>query len=130
MMLRRYLEEMMKLHCIFRIFLLALIFAVGANGIVMASNDVMHKENCIHTDAGDTLTDHPVHGHSDHHDTADNAAPGHDHETCMMHACSAITFEALAAGEIPASLSAVLTTSEHELAPLGLAENFLRPPNA
>ncbi len=135
--LSRYLKGMMKLHCIFRLFLLALIFlfllalifAVGANGVVMASNDVMHQKNCIHTSADDIPSDHAHHGHSDHQDSADNATPEHDHETCMMHACSAVTIEAHGAGEIPIALSAVLAAAEHELTPLGLAENFLRPPN-
>ena len=112
----------------FRVFLFALIFAVEANGVVMASNNVMHQKNCIYTSTDASPTTHAHQGHAHDHDTADNATPEHDHETSMMDACSEITCEAFGTVEIPIFPSATLTASEHELTALKRVENLLRPP--
>ncbi|MFD1160482.1 hypothetical protein [Roseovarius aestuarii] len=124
-----YLNGMVSLNNFFQVFLLALIFSVGANGVVMASNDVLHQKNCIHTSVDETPLAHDHSGHADHAEASNDAAPEHDHNTCMMHACSAVVCEVHGAFAAPIFLSAVLTVTEQPLTPLGLAESFLRPPN-
>ncbi len=119
----------MKLRGIFQTFLFALIFAVGANGVVMASNDVMHQKHCVHANVDQALTTHDHAGHSDHHETSNDAAPEHDHNTCMMHACSAVVNEAYGTVALPVFLSSAQRAPEIELTALERVDGPLRPPN-
>ena len=121
---------MVKLSGIFHVFLLALVFAMATNGVVMASNDVMHQKNCVHAPADEAQQIHVHQGHDGHHDAESDTIAAHDHNTCMMHACSAVAYEGHGLIVRPIALSMALTATERELIPLGLACDFLRPPNA
>ncbi len=87
----------------------------GANGVVMASNDVMHQKNCVHANVDQAPTTHDHAGHSDHHETSNDAAPEHDHNTCMMHACSAVVNEAYGTVALPVFLSSAQRAPEIRL---------------
>ena len=120
---------MMTLRGIFQIFVMALIFAVGANGVAMASSDVINQEHCVHavSDADQIAHDHD--NHAANHENSNDAVPEHDHETCMIHGCSAVAYDAHGPVEMPVFLSAVLTATEHEFMVLERSETLLRPPN-
>jgi ABC-type Zn2+ transport system substrate-binding protein/surface adhesin len=120
---------MMNLRGIFHSFLLTLIFAVGANSVVMASGTVMGQEHCLQTGAEDAQTGHAHADNTDHDESTGNSASDHDHETCMMHACSAIAYEAHGPVEMPLTLSVVLSADAHEFIKFENRDSLLRPPN-
>jgi hypothetical protein len=117
------------LRVIFQTFLLALIVAIAANGVAMASNSVMNQDHCVHSasDAADSAT--MAMDHANHPATNGDMSPDHDHETCMMHACSAVAYEAHGAFAISVLPSAAIAVNEHPLVALERADSPLRPPN-
>ena len=114
---------------IFRTFLLTLIFAVGANSVVMAASDVMNQEQCLHAIAQDATPDNAHDHHTGHIAKSDDSVSKHDHETCMMHACPAVAHETQILAEIPLSLLTVLSAMEQEFLLLERTDDLLRPPN-
>ena len=120
---------MMTLRGIFQIFVLTLVFAVGSNGVVMASSDVVNQDHCLHAAAKADYVSHVHDSYAASHESSDNALQEHDHETCMMHAFSAVAYEAHGAAEMQPALSAVLSAIEHEFLALERSDNLLRPPN-
>lgn len=119
----------MNLRIIFQTFLLSLIMAMAANGMAMASNSVMHQGQCAHAASDATQTAPMVMDHTHQTATSGETASDHDHETCMMHACSAVAYESHGAFAISVLLSAAIASNEKELVALERADGLLRPPN-
>jgi len=124
-----YPKEMMYLRVIFQTFLLALIVAIAANGAAMASTGVMHQDHCAHAASDATKAAPMVMDHENHSAASDDATSAHDHETCMMHACSAVAYEPSEAVVISVLLSVVISSREQQLLALERADGLLRPPN-
>ena len=120
---------MMNVRVTFQTFLLALIVAIAANGVAMASNVVMHQDNCAHAASDSPYAAPMVMDHASQPAASGETAPDHDHETCMMHACSAVAYEASEAVVISVLLSAAIVSKEQELVALNRANGLLRPPN-
>ena len=116
---------------------LALIFALSTNGFALAANDVAHQTHCI--DAFGEIGQDPVvdqahgRGHmpTDHeHEglAAKHTMPDHDHETCLMHACPALSIEAAKLLVLADVLLMKVSWSEQPLHALERPDGLKRPP--
>lgn len=124
-----YHQGMMGLRVIFQTFLLALIVAMAANGVAMASNVAMNQDHCAHSASDAAHAPTMAMDHANHPAASGDTSPDHDHETCMMHACSAVAYEAHGAFAISVLPSAASALNEHTLVALERADSPLRPPN-
>ena len=125
------------MHLMRRIFsclVIAIIFAMSVNGVAMAANGLGHQLHCL--DAfGETLHDAiSEHAHEHKHELGDLAAqhatPGHDHETCMIHACPALSGDAITLGELTEFFTAKLSWPELPQHVLERADGMKRPPKS
>lgn len=110
----------------------ALVIMTGANGIAMASNEIEHQKHCAPA-IGDTVQNMAANdGHAhDHPDIATrHAMPGHDHETCMIHACPALSPEMSVADEPHGVLVTTLVWPETTLIGPARTDDLQRPPKS
>lgn len=110
----------------------ALVIMTGANGIAMASNEIEHQKHCAQA-IGDTVQNMAANdGHAhDHADIATrHAMPGHDHETCMIHACPALSPEMSVADKRHGVLLTTLVWPETSLIGPAHTDDLQRPPKS
>ena len=111
---------------------IAIVFAVGINGVASAANGLEHQTHCI--DALDQKAELSKADHADghHHDdlTNSHATPGHDHETCMMHACPALSVKPVKCGEVADTILAKLSWPERSMLLFERADELKRPPKS
>ncbi len=110
----------------------ALVIMTGANGIAMASNEIEHQKHSVHA-ISDTMqdmavNDGQVHDHGDI--PAGHSMPDHDHETCMIHACSALSTEMSVADEPHGVLLTTLVWPENSLIGPAHTDDLQRPPRS
>jgi hypothetical protein len=110
----------------------ALVIMTGANGIAMASNEIEHQKHCakaIGVSVQDMATN-DGHAH-DHADIATrHAMPEHDHETCMIHACQALSPEMSVDEEPHGVLVTTLVWPETTLIGPTRTDDLQRPPKS
>ncbi len=110
----------------------AIVFAIGINGVASAANGLEHQTHCI--DAIGAKANHLPADHADdhHHDdlTSSHATPGHDHETCMMHACPALSVKPVKCGEVADTILAKLSWPERSMLLFERADGLKRPPKS
>lgn len=112
--------------------IVALVIVTGANSVAMASSEIEHQKHCV--DAVDAQIQdmglHDTNAH-DHGDTSSrHAMPGHDHETCMLHACQALSPEMSAAQEPHHVLLMTLIWPENSLNDPVHKDDLQRPPRS
>ena len=113
---------------------ISLIVAISSGGVAMAANDLGHQTHCmtaVDETSHDTNAKH-THNHAHDHDglVTQHAAPEHDHETCMMHACPALFADATFLAEAADTLLAKLSWPEQPLLALERADGLKRPPKS
>lgn len=117
---------------IISVLVIAIVFAMTLNGVAAAANDPLHQAHCV--DAFGETEEHDAAEHSHDHDhdglAAKHTAPGHDHETCMMHACPALAAEAIKFHALAETLLATLSWPETPLHAPGRGDDLKRPPKS
>lgn len=111
---------------------IAIIVALGTNGMAMAANDVQHQAHCVNA-SGETSQDAGSDRDHEHdHDgmVAEHTASDHDHDTCMIHACPALSVDTIKLVELLDTFSDKLSWPEHPLLALALADGLYRPPKS
>lgn len=111
---------------------IAMIVALGTNGMAMAANDVQHQAHCVIA-SGETSQDaRSYHDHEHDHDdmVAQHTASDHDHDTCMIHACPVLSVDTIKLGELSDSFPDKLSWPEHPLLAPALADGLYRPPKS
>ena len=111
---------------------IALTFAVSANGMASAAISLGHQNNCIATLDASAAQAGADHGHGHHHDEPAQPQPasGHDHETCMMHACPALNVRAVRIQAQSDVFLAKLSWLEHASVQFERADSLKRPPKS
>lgn len=108
---------------------IAIFFAVSLNGVAMAASDLSAQTHCIGTldDGADQTAMDRAH---DHERVATKSAdtPSGDNETCMMHACPALSAEATILREIAEALVSTLVWPEAHGYALERGDDLKRPP--
>lgn len=116
--------------------LIVVMTAVSTTGVAVAATVVEHQANCltaISEQASDTTLVHTHdHVHADEHDHANQVAghsvPGHDHDTCMMHSCPALSSGALELSDATDCLLLTIVWPDKPWHALDLANGLKRPP--
>ncbi len=108
----------------------ALIIALSTNGIAMAANDFGHQAHCVDAYVGSSHATDAHQSHDHNGLAAQHAAPDHDHETCMMHACPALSTEAVKLGELADTILTKLVWPERPLQALEHPDGLKRPPKS
>ena len=129
---RRYLCGMHLMRHLLTCLVIATVLAVGTNDVASAANGLEHQTHCV--DAFDDKAEYSKADHADghHHDDLTNphTTPGHDHETCMMHACPALSVKAVKFGEVADIMLAKLSWPEHSMHLFERADGLKRPPKS
>lgn len=110
--------------------LIVLSGAMASAGVAMVSIDFSHSAHCLnetHPSASDMGTE-PRHDHAQH--APAHAEPGHDHETCTPHSCSALSVELSVLGEANDLMPVSLRDSDIRLRVLSVQHDLNRPPRA
>ena len=114
--------------------LIAVVFAISVNGVAMAANSLGHQTHCVDTfgeNSQDAMSEHAHdHEHDDDGLAAQHATPGHDHETCMIHACPALSNDAIKLRILVNDVFTKLSLPEQPLHTLELADGLKRPPKS
>lgn len=115
---------------IISVLVIAIVFAMTLNGVAAAANDPLHQAHCV--DAFGETAEYDAAEHSHDHDgfAAKHATPGHDHETCMMHACPALAAETIKFRAFAETLMATLSWPETPLHALERDDGLKRPPKS
>lgn len=108
------------------------IVALGTNGMAMAANDVQHQAHCVNASGETTEDARSDHDHEHGHDdmVAQHTASDHDHDTCMIHACPALSVDTIKLSKLSDTFSDNLNWPEHPLLALELADGLFRPPKS
>ena len=110
----------------------AVVFAVGMNGVAMAANDVGHQAHCIDTFGENSPEVAANHGHEhtlDHSKVvAQHTAPDHDHDTCVIHPCPALSAGSIKLGKLEGTFLNKLSWPDQPLLALERADGLKRPP--
>lgn len=110
----------------------ALVIVTGAHGIAMASNEIEHQKHCVHAISEEmdnvAANDGHVHDHADI--STRHSVPDHDHETCMIHACPALSPESSVAHERHGVLLTTLVWPENSLIAPAHTDDLQRPPRS
>lgn len=117
---------------IFSCLVIAIIVAFSTNGVAMAANGIGHQTHCVEV-LGETSQDaRSMHAHERNRDgmVTQHATPGHDHDTCMIHACLALTVSTSTLGQVTDTFLAMLSWPEQPLLAPRLAEDLKRPPKS
>jgi len=123
---------MATINRLIRLLITALVITTGANNVAMASNEIEHQKHCAHAIV-DTVQDMAANdGHAhDHADIAKrHAMPDHDHETCLIHACPALSPELSVADERHGVLLTTLVWPETTLIGPARTDDLQRPPKS
>lgn len=137
--LSSYLAHMHTLRHLTTCLAIALIFALSTNGMALAASNVAHQTHCIDAfgeTADVTMLDETLeHNHEqvDHsHEiqglAAKHTVPDHNHETCMMHACPALSIEAAKLRVLAEILLMKMSWHEESVLVLELSDGLKRPP--
>lgn len=137
--LSSYFLPMHALRHMFTCLSLALICALGTNGIAFAASNVAHQTHCNDavvdtanvTAVGETLGhnhEQVGHAHENQGLVAQHTMPDHDHETCMMHACPALSVEAQKLRCLAGVLLVKVSWPEESILVLEFADGLKRPP--
>lgn len=121
---------MQVLRHIFFCLSIAIVFAITLNGVAMAANDLSHQVHCLN--AFEDSADHATMDHAHDHEgvAAKHATPGHDHETCMMHACPALSEEAIKLRKLADTLITTLVWPEALAYATERGDGLKRPPKS
>lgn len=112
------------IYCI----LIAIVVSISVNGVAMAANELQHQTHCLQSPEEADKHHASAHG-ADHDGTANHhATPGHDHETCMMHACPALSADSPGVITLADVLLAHLSWPDRPLISLGITDGLKRPP--
>jgi hypothetical protein len=120
---------------------IALIFALSTNGLVLAASNIGHQTHCI--DAFDEAVEVSTvdealshdrvqagHSHINQGLVAQHSQPNHDHETCEMHACAALSIEARKLLILAEVLLTKMSLPDRAILVFGLSDGLKRPPKA
>ncbi|WP_143076340.1 hypothetical protein [Roseovarius lutimaris] len=125
----RYFDVMERIRHIARVVILALILAIGSNGVAIASSSIEHQESCVDAAQGDAFHVTPDDGHDHEINMSSHNVPEHDHDTCMSHAGPALFPETNRPQYLPVSLLDRLHMQDHSVNVVVRAESLHRPPN-
>lgn len=109
---------------------IAIIVAVGMSGFAMATNTLEHQMHCLDTSDTAATNDPASLAHHRGHDDAlaQHADPGHDHATCMLHGCPALSVDATPLRTHAGTLVTKLSWHEQPLLVLHISAGLKRPP--
>ena len=116
----------------------AVIVALVLGNVAMAANAVGHNAHCVDAiddTVGETAS-YETHDHAHDHSNDQaalmdlHAASDHDHETCMMHACPALSPEPVNLTRLSGVFLARLIWPDRALLAPVRAEGLKRPPKA
>ena len=124
-----YVDPMKLMRRTFKVMVLALIFAIGGNGVAMALEGVDAQENCVHAIETDLREATAGIAHTHEMDGSHHTFSQHDHDTCMLHACPAMFSEHENTVNLAGTLLATMTMQDHTLHVVARAESLHRPPN-
>lgn len=111
----------------------AIILTLSVNGVAVAANAIGHQTHCLEALGEISHDAMPAHAHEHEHAhaiAAQHAIPDHDHETCMTHACPALSGDALALGEHADTHFAKLIWPEVPLHIMERPDGLKRPPKS
>ena len=129
-MAHRYLEAMNVLRHILTCLSISIIVAISVNSLAMAANDLSHQMHCL--EAGEDLSVHATANYAHDHDriAVKQQTPGHDHETCMIHAYPALSAEAVKLRKLADTLLTTLVWPEAHAYTLEHGDALKRPPKS
>lgn len=113
---------------------IAVVFAISVNGVAMAANSLGHQTHCVDVPgetSQDAMSEHARDHEHDHNGlAAQHATPDHDHETCMIHVCPALSVDATKLRRLASGVFTTLSLPEQPLHALELADGLKRPPKS
>lgn len=121
---------MLRMRKMFSCLVFAIVIAFSMNGVAMSANSAGQHAHCADAAGGDIekIDSTPMHEHGGIE--AQHVTPAHDHDTCMLHACPALSTDVMKLGELTDIYLTTLSWPEQRLLVRELSDGLKRPPKS